>query len=107
MGLYGARPVVHPSGADQAAVTLGNVDEETGGLSIFDVLTQAEVQALRDKAEEPADVVRGLSRLVHALRGALVGEGAGNEGASSVNVAASSQGVSGVAPASVDSSLCL
>jgi hypothetical protein len=34
--------------------------------------TQAEVQTLRDKAEELADDVRALSALVHALRGALV-----------------------------------
>ena len=36
---------------------------------------QAEVQALRDKAEGLADDVRALSALVHALRGALVAVG--------------------------------
>ena len=72
---YGATPVVQPSGADQAAVTLGNTDGEIGGLTISDPPTQAEVQALRDKAEELADDVRALSALVQALRGALVTEG--------------------------------
>jgi hypothetical protein len=65
-------PIVQPSGADQVAVTLGNTDDEIGGLTISDPPTQAEVQALRDKADELADDVRALSALVHALRGALV-----------------------------------
>ena len=43
--------------------------------------TQAEVQALRDKAEELADDVRALSTLVHALRGALVTVGVVKGGA--------------------------
>ena len=68
-------PVVQPSGADQAAVTLGNTDGEIGGLTISDPPTQAEVQALRDACEELADDVRALSTLVHALRTALVSEG--------------------------------
>ena len=72
IGFYGATPVVQPSGADQAAVTLGNADGEIGGLTISDPPTQAEVQALRDKCEELADDVRALSGLIHALRGALV-----------------------------------
>jgi hypothetical protein len=42
---------------------------------------QAEVQALRDKAEELADDVRALSTLVHALRGALVAVGVVKGGA--------------------------
>jgi hypothetical protein len=75
IGLYGATPVVQPSGADQAAVTLGSADGEIGGLTISDPPTQAEVQALRDKCEELADDVRALSTLVHALRGALVAVG--------------------------------
>jgi hypothetical protein len=75
IGFWGATPVVQPSGADQAAVTLGNADGEIGGLTISDPPTQAEVQALRDKCEELADDVRALSTLVHALRGALVGIG--------------------------------
>jgi hypothetical protein len=70
----GATPVVQPSGADQAAVTLGNTDGEKGGLTISDPPSQAEVQALRDKAEELADDVRNLSTLVHALRTAMVAE---------------------------------
>ena len=56
-------------------MTLGNADGEIAGLTISDPPTQAEVQALRDKAEELADDVRALSALVHALRGALVGVG--------------------------------
>jgi hypothetical protein len=67
--------------ADQAAVTLGNVDGEIGGLTISDPPTQAEVQALRDKCEELADDVRALSTLVHALRGALVAVGVVKGGA--------------------------
>jgi len=57
-------------------VTLGNTDGEIGGLAISDPPTQAEVQALRDKAEELADDVKALATLVHALRGALVAVGA-------------------------------
>ena len=75
IGFYGVTPVVQPSGADQAVVTLGNADGEIGGLTISDPPTQAEVQALRDKCEELADDVRALSTLVHALRGALVAVG--------------------------------
>jgi hypothetical protein len=75
IGFYGVTPVTQPAGADQAAVTLGNVEGEIGGLTISDPPTQAEVQALRDKAEELADDVRALSTLVHALRGALVNVG--------------------------------
>jgi hypothetical protein len=72
IGFWGATPVVQPSGADQAAVTIGNADGEIGGLTISDPPSQAEVQALRDKCEELADDVRALSALVHALRGALL-----------------------------------
>jgi hypothetical protein len=72
IGFYGVTPVTQPSGADQASLTLGNVDGAIGGLTISDPPTQAEVQALRDKCEELADDVRSLSTLVHALRGALV-----------------------------------
>ena len=75
IGFYGVTPVVQPSGADQAAVTLGNTAGEIGGLTISDPPTQAEVQALRDKCEQLADDVRALSTLVHALRGALVAVG--------------------------------
>ena len=59
-----AMPVVQPSGADQAAGTLGNVDGEIAGLTISDPPTQAEIQALRDKCEELADDVRALVALV-------------------------------------------
>jgi hypothetical protein len=75
IGFYGATPVVQPSGAGQAAVTLGNTDGEFGSLIISDPPTQAEVQALRDRAEELADDVRALSTLIHALRAALVTTG--------------------------------
>ena len=69
IGFWGATPVVQSAGAAQAAVMLGNVDGEIGGLTISDPPTQAEVQALRDKCEKLADDVRTLSALVHALRG--------------------------------------
>jgi hypothetical protein len=72
VGFWGATPIVQPSGAAQAAVTLGNVDGEVGGLTISDPPTHVEVQALRDKCEELAEDVRALSRLVHALQLALV-----------------------------------
>jgi len=75
IGFWGATPVVQPSGADQAAVTLGNADGEIGGLTISDPPTQAEIQALRDACEDLADDVRSLSTLVHALRAALVAVG--------------------------------
>ena len=75
LGFWGATPVAQPSGADQAAVTLGNTGGEIGVLTISDPPTHAEVQALRDKCEELADDVRALSTLAHALRGALVAVG--------------------------------
>ena len=81
VGFWGAAPVVQPSGAGQAAVTLGNTDGEIGGLTVSNPPTQAEVQALRDKCEELADDVRALSTLVHALRGALVAVGVVKGGA--------------------------
>ena len=80
-GFYGAAPVTQPAGADQAAVTMGNSDDEIGGLTISNPPTQAEVQALRDKCEDLADDVRALSTLVHALRGALVAVGVVKGGA--------------------------
>ena len=49
---YGVTPVVQPSGADQAAITLGNTDGEIASLTISDPPTQAEVQALRDKCQD-------------------------------------------------------
>jgi hypothetical protein len=74
-------PATRADWTDQAAVTLGNVDGEIGGLTISDPPTQAEVQALRDKCEELADDVRALSALMHALRGALVALGVVKGGA--------------------------
>jgi len=75
LGFWGVTPVVQPSGADQAAVTLGNADGEISGLTISDPPTRAEVQALRDKCEELADDLRSLSALIHSLRKAIVVEG--------------------------------
>lgn len=74
-GLYGVAPVAQPAGADQAAVVLGNTDNEIGGLVISAAYSQAEVTALRDKCEELADDVRALSTLIHAERTALVAVG--------------------------------
>lgn len=54
--------------ANQAAVTLGNTDGEIGTLAIGAGYSQAEVTALRDKAEELADDVRNLSVLLHQIR---------------------------------------
>ncbi len=54
-------------------MTLGNTDNEIGGLTISAAYSQAEVQALRSACEQLADDVRALSTLVHALRTALVG----------------------------------
>lgn len=65
VGLYGTTPFAQPGWADQAEVTLG-------ALTILDPPTQAEVQPLRDARAELADDVRGLSALIHALRGTLV-----------------------------------
>ena len=61
-GFFGAAPVA------KTTVTLGNTDNEIGGLAIGATYSQAEVQALRDKCEELADDVR-------ALKAALAGYG--------------------------------
>ena len=62
VGFFGAAPVA------KTTVTLGNTDNEIGGLAIGATYSQAEVQALRDKCEELADDVR-------ALKAALAGYG--------------------------------
>ena len=62
VGFFGAAPV------SKNTVTLGNTDNEIGGLAIGATYSQAEVQALRDKCEELADDVR-------ALKAALAGYG--------------------------------
>ena len=62
VGFFGAAPVA------KTTVTLGNIDNEIGGLAIGATYSQAEVQALRDKCEELADDVR-------ALKAALAGYG--------------------------------
>ncbi len=72
LGFWGATPVIQQAGGSQAAVTLGNADNEIGGLAIGGSYSQSEVQALRDKTEELADDMRGLSTLLHAIRSALV-----------------------------------
>ena len=54
VGFFGSAPVT------KATVTLGNTDNEIGGLAISATYSQAEVQALRDKCEELADDVRTL-----------------------------------------------
>lgn len=61
--------------ANQAAITLGNTGGEIGTLVISAAYTQADIVALRDKAEELAGDVRNLSILVHALRTALIATG--------------------------------
>ena len=62
VGFFGSAPVA------KTTVTLGNTDNEIGGLTISAAYSQAEVQALRDKCEELADDVR-------ALKAALAGYG--------------------------------
>ena len=62
IGFFGATPVV------KTAVSLGNTDNEIGGLTISATYSQAEMQVLRDKCEELADDVR-------ALKAALSGYG--------------------------------
>ena len=54
LGFFGSAPVA------KTTVTLGNTDNEIGGLAISATYSQAEVQALRDKCEELADDVRAL-----------------------------------------------
>ena len=54
VGFFGSAPVA------KTTVTLGNTDNEIGGLAISATYSQAEVQALRDKCEELADDVRAL-----------------------------------------------
>ena len=44
MVFCGATPVVQPSGADQAPVTLSNVDGAIGGLTISDPILLPEEQ---------------------------------------------------------------
>jgi len=62
--------------ANQAVVTLGNADNEIGGLAIGATYSQSEVQALRDKCEELADDVRALWTLLHQIRTDLITFGA-------------------------------
>lgn len=67
--------------AAQAAVTLGNTNNEISGLTFSNPPTQAECEALRDKCEELADDVRNLSALIHALRTAGMLQGIWKGGA--------------------------
>ena len=54
VGFFGSAPVA------KNTVTVGNTDNEIGGLAISATYSQAEVQALRDKCEKLADDVRAL-----------------------------------------------
>ena len=54
LGFFGSAPVA------KTTVTLGNTDNEIGGLTISVAYAQGEVQALRDNCEELADDVRAL-----------------------------------------------
>ena len=54
VGFFGSAPVA------KTTITLGNTDNEIGGLTISATYSQAEVQALRDKCEKLADDVRAL-----------------------------------------------
>jgi hypothetical protein len=54
IGFFGVTPVT------KTTVTLGNVDNEIGSLSIGAAYSQTEVRALRDKSEALADDVRAL-----------------------------------------------
>ncbi len=56
------------NGVRGTVVTLGNADNEIGALAIGGTYTQAEVVALRDKAEELADDVRNMHAALR-LRG--------------------------------------
>jgi len=58
---------------------VGGVDRENGALTTSDPPLGAEVQALRNKAEELPDDVRALAALVTGQRGG-VGRGGGAEG---------------------------
>lgn len=64
--------ITQQSGADQAAVVLGNTDGVIAALSFSVIVSQAECQALRNACEVLADDVRALSTLVHSLRTALI-----------------------------------
>lgn len=75
LGFWNATPIVQPSGAAQAAVTVVNTNGAIGGLTISAGYSQAEVTALRDACEVLADDVRNLSVLLHALRTAAVNSG--------------------------------
>lgn len=75
LAFYDTTPIVQPASGDQASVSLGNTDNEIGGLTISDPPTQAEVEALRDKCEELADDVRAVHTLLEAMRTAFVNLG--------------------------------
>lgn len=65
----------HVADVNQSAVTLGNTNNEIGGLTIGSTYSQTQVAELRDKCEELAADVRALSVLVHAMRTALMSQG--------------------------------
>jgi hypothetical protein len=59
-GFYNVAPIARQT------VTLGNTNNEIGGLAISAAYSQAEVTALRDKCEELADDVRSLKAALAA-----------------------------------------
>lgn len=61
--------------ADQAAVVLGNADNEIGALTFSSPPTQAECEALRDKCEELADDLRAMHVLLEQIRTDLISAG--------------------------------
>lgn len=65
LGFYNVTPTARQT------VTLGNTNNEIGGLTISAAYSQAEVTALRDKCEELADDVRALKAAL-ALTGIVL-----------------------------------
>lgn len=76
LAFFNATPVVQPSGATQALITVTNVNGAIAALTVSAAYDQAEVTALRDATEALADDVRAIGDLVLALRTALVNLGA-------------------------------
>lgn len=76
LGFYGKTPVVQPSGAAQAAVTLWDTVNAIGSLSISATYIQSEHTALKNDCESLAGDVRNIAALVNTLQAALVTLGA-------------------------------
>jgi len=75
LSFYGKTPIVQPSGAAQAAVTLWDTPNAIGSLSISATYIQSEHQALRNDCESLAGDVRNIAALVNALQAALLALG--------------------------------